>query len=58
MIHYPVPIHKQKAYLNLGFDVCLPVTEKICNEILSLPIHPWLNEDEVLNIVEGVNKCL
>lgn len=36
MIHNPVLIHKQKAYLNLGFNIQLPITEKICNEILSL----------------------
>jgi len=56
-IHYPVPVHKQKAYLNLGFNVHLPVTEKICNEILSLPMHPWLNHEEVSKIAEVIRKC-
>ena len=37
-IHYPIPVHNQKAYEN--FDVKLPVTEKVCNEILSLPMNP------------------
>ena len=58
MIHYPIPIHKQKAYLNLGFNIRLPVTEKACNEILSLPMYPWLSEDEVSSIAEVVKKCL
>lgn len=57
-IHYPIPVHKQKAYLNLGYNTYLPVTEKICNEILSLPMHPWLNEDEVSNVAEVIKKCL
>ncbi|AIJ04928.1 DegT/DnrJ/EryC1/StrS aminotransferase [Methanocaldococcus bathoardescens] len=48
-IHYPIPIHKQGTYLNIVNEY-LPATEKICNEILSLPIHPWLNEDEIEKI--------
>lgn len=56
LIHYPIPIHKQKAYLDTGFQLNLPVTEKICDEILSLPIHPFLHEDEILFIAECV-KC-
>ena len=47
LIHYPVPVHKQKAYL---CSCKLPVTEKICGEILSLPMGPWLNEEEVREI--------
>jgi len=46
-IHYPLPVHKQKSYLDLGFRAHLPVTEKICDEILSLPMHPWVNQEEV-----------
>lgn len=55
-IHYPLPVHKQKSYLDLGFRAHLPVTEKICNEILSLPMHPWLTEEEVEKIALLVNK--
>jgi len=46
-IYYPIPVHKQKAYLDLGYSTSLPITEKICNEILSLPIHPWIRKEEV-----------
>lgn len=53
-IHYPVPVHRQKAYLNLGYNVNLPVTEKISNEILSLPMYPWMKEEEVVNIAEVI----
>jgi len=49
-IHYPLPVHKQKSYLDLGFRTHLPVTEKICGEILSLPMHPWLHQEEVQKI--------
>jgi len=53
-IHYPLPVHKQKAYLDLGFDVSLPITEKVCNEILSLPMYTWLHEEEILKVVEEI----
>ena len=47
LIHYPVPVHKQRAY---KIHCKLPVTETICNEILSLPMSPWLKEEEVSKI--------
>lgn len=53
-IHYPVPVHKQKAYQHLGYEVHLPVTERICNEILSLPMHPWLSEMDIQTIVDAL----
>lgn len=58
MIHYPIPVHMQNAYLKLGYKVNLPVTQKTCTEILSLPIHPWLNKKEVLLISGEIKKCL
>ncbi len=55
-IHYPIPIHKQKAYQNSIVE--LPVTEKVCNEILSLPMNPFLKEDEVIYICEMMEVAL
>ena len=49
LIHYPIPVHLQEAYKMAGR---LPVTEKICGEILSLPISPWLRESEVEQVSE------
>jgi dTDP-4-amino-4,6-dideoxygalactose transaminase len=53
LIHYPIPAHKQKPYL--GLDK-LPITEKICGEILSLPMNPWLELGEIERVSECVNK--
>lgn len=52
-IHYPIPCHKQKAVnrKNVGK---LPVTEKIVREILSLPMHPQLKDDEIEFIAEKI----
>jgi dTDP-4-amino-4,6-dideoxygalactose transaminase len=54
-IHYPVPIHLQEAYRDLGYQRGdFPVTEACADEILSLPMYPELREDEVKEIVELV----
>lgn len=59
VIHYPVPPHKQKAFSsetsgwnNLSF----PITEKIHNEVLSLPISPILTEEEIDFIIKILNQ--
>ncbi len=52
-IHYPVPLHLQKAYQHLGLALGhLPVTEAAANEILSLPIWPGMGADLVQRVVE------
>jgi dTDP-4-amino-4,6-dideoxygalactose transaminase len=59
VIHYPVPPHKQKAFSSEIFgwkNLSFPVTEKIHNEVLSLPISPVLTESEVNFIIEILNK--
>lgn len=46
MIYYPLPLYKQEAflqYVNEGFT--LPITEKLCEEVLSLPIHTEFNQE-------------
>ena len=48
-IHYPIPVHKQKAYLNFN-DSKLETTDQICSEILSLPLHPWMDCEEILKV--------
>lgn len=55
VIHYPVPPHKQLAYKEWN-DLNFPITEKIHNEVLSLPISPVMTDDEVQYVVERVNK--
>lgn len=55
VIHYPVPPHKQKALSDWN-HLSFPITEKIHNEVLSLPISPVLTMDEVDFIIENLNK--
>ncbi len=54
-IHYPVPPHKQKAYKEL-YHSSLPVTEKIHQEVLSLPISHVQDSDTTRKIIETVNS--
>ena len=55
-IHYPIAVHQQKAYRDFGYNINLPVTEKTCCEIISLPMHPWLSSDDVLDIAQIVRS--
>jgi len=55
MIHYPIPPHMQKCYKEMN-DMHFTLTEKIHNEVLSLPISPVLSKDEVCKIVRLINK--
>ena len=55
VIHYPVPPHKQKAFPDWN-HLSLPITEKIHNEILSLPMSPVLTESEVSFVIKVLNR--
>jgi dTDP-4-amino-4,6-dideoxygalactose transaminase len=56
-IHYPIPVHKQYSYRKGNYPP-LPITEKFCKEILSLPMNPWMDDDTVRFISEVVVSCL
>jgi dTDP-4-amino-4,6-dideoxygalactose transaminase len=55
LIHYPIPPHKQEAYLNYN-HLSLPVTESIHNKVVSLPISPVISVDEIEFIIESINS--
>ena len=56
-IHYPTPIHLQKAYKYLGYKRGdLPLSEKIAGEIISLPIYPELTETKINYIVDTIKN--
>ncbi len=55
MIYYPVPMHEQTAFNKVvRRRVSLANTEKVCKEVLSLPMHPDLSEDQVNYICEHI----
>ena len=57
LIHYPVPVHRQKAYLGrVRGGESLPETERAALEVLSLPMYPELTNDEVERVVSAVQR--
>ncbi|KFF22108.1 DegT/DnrJ/EryC1/StrS family aminotransferase [Chryseobacterium sp. JM1] len=54
IIHYPIPPHKQEAYKEYN-DLTFPITEKMHEEVLSLPISSVLEEEEIQAIIDAVN---
>ena len=56
-IYYPAGIHQQPVMQKLGFTARLPVTEKIVNEVISIPVHPALSEEELEKVADVVRRC-
>ena len=55
-IHYPVPVHLQPAYRERVGNHQIPITETICKEILSLPMHPYVEVYEASTISTLINE--
>jgi len=53
-VYYPIPIHKQPLYQKLGYRDGLPISEKVADEVLSLPVHPALTKGDLEKIVEAI----
>ncbi len=56
-VHYPIPCHLQKAYAFLGYKQGdLPVTEKLCREVISLPMSEQLTDKEIEYVAEKIGE--
>lgn len=55
LIHYPIPIHKQKCYQKFN-AIKLKQTEDLSKKIISLPVHPFMKKEEVLKITSLIRK--
>ena len=59
MVYYPKPLHEQTAYKALGYgEGACPVTEHLCETVLSLPIHPYITEEDVQLVCEKIKEYL
>lgn len=57
MIYYPIPMHRQKAFSNLQYtNHDFKVTNLLCDRVLSLPIHPYLTNQDIQKVTEIVQK--
>jgi len=58
-IHYPIPLHLQKAYQCLGYRKGdFPIVERIASEIISLPMYPHLTRAQQGQVVNSVSECI
>jgi dTDP-4-amino-4,6-dideoxygalactose transaminase len=55
LIHYPIPPHKQEAYKQYNL-LSFPITEKIHDEVISLPISPVMTDDEIKTVTDTLNN--
>ena len=59
IIYYPIPIHRQPAYEALGYGPgSLPVTERLCSEVLSLPIFPELSAEQQGQVIHVLTQLV
>ena len=59
-VHYPMPLHQQECfkYLNLSSGEGFPVAEKISQEVMSLPMNPFITDIEFEYIVDQIKYCV
>ena len=55
LIHYPIPPHKQGAFTEWN-SLSYPITEQIHNEVLSIPLSPYLTELDQQHIIDTLNR--
>jgi dTDP-4-amino-4,6-dideoxygalactose transaminase len=59
MVYYPVPMHMQKAYADARYkEGDFPVTEELSSNVMSLPMHTELTEEQLAYIVKGVIEAI
>ena len=57
LIHYPIPPHLQQAYSKLDYKADMfPLAEALANEVLSIPIGPHLQYEQMLKVVDALNR--
>ena len=58
MVYYPKPMHLQGAFDQLEQPVACPVTESLCQRVVSLPMHPYLSEEDIRFVSNAVKAAL
>ena len=54
-MHYPIPIHRTGAYEDLGLGAgSLPAAERLAEQIVTLPLSPYMTDDEIAHVVDAV----
>lgn len=59
LVHYPIPLHLQEVYKGLGYKGGdFPVAERISGQVLSLPIYPHIQEEQIKIVVDTLKKII
>ncbi len=58
MVYYPKPMHEQKAFADNKMYVKCPITEQLCKTVLSLPMHPYLEEEQICIVSDLVRDFI
>ena len=59
MVYYPKPMHLQGAFAELGYQQGdFPVSESLCERVVSLPMHPYLDEEDIKFVSNAVRAAL
>ena len=59
MVYYVKPMHKQGAFCELRYnDSDFEITNELCNTVLSLPMHPYLSEDDINNVCSAISSIV
>lgn len=55
-VYYPIPVHHQQPFIDLGYgDQSFPVSERLTEEVVSIPVHPGLSDEDVDAVIAAVN---
>jgi len=55
-VYYPIPLHRQPCFGHLGADPdAFPNTDRVCERVLSLPVHPMLTDDDLSYVAECIH---
>lgn len=58
-VHYPIPVHRQPLYIELGYGALeMPVAETMADEVLSLPVHPGLEDADIDRVSSSLLEVL
>ena len=53
-VHYPIPLHKQPVFIDQYRDLQLPIVEEIAQKVVSLPMHPYIKDEEIKYVAENL----
>ncbi len=57
MVYYPRPMHAQTAFRGVS-DARCPVATRLCGQVLSLPLHPYITESEMQSVADAIRRAL